>query len=249
MIKALPKLTAYLVLLLMLQFCAASSVNAQMYVKGTVYDSTKLYGVTGVVITSSSGTSTVSDSIGGYSLLVQPADSVTFFYNNKPTMKFTVAKMENPEAFDISLRVKLTSKYKPLKEIQVFSKTYSQQVQENREAYAKVFNFKGGGLVSTSNPNSPPGLDLGQLIGIFQFRKNKQMKNFRNRLLAQEEERYIDYRFNTRLLKRITRLEGDSLRVYQRLYRPDFDSLVEADDVTLYTYIIRTAAEFRRREH
>lgn len=234
-------------ILIVLSFVfSISHAFAQVIISGTIYDSTKLYGVSDVLITSSSGTSAVSDSLGGYSIRVNENDSISFYYNGRPTVKFAVSKIDKYNRFDISLRVRVTSKYRPLKEIIVYSKSYQQQSEENREQYAKIFNYKKPGLVSNTTPGTPPGLDINNLIGIFQFRKNRQKKAFQERLIAQEEEKYIDYRFNSQLLKRITHLEGDSLLAYKKIYRPDYESLVLADDLEFYTYILKTAAEFRK---
>lgn len=223
-------------------------VDAQFTISGTIYDSTKLYGVSDVVITSNRGISTISDSLGGYHINVYDGDSISFYYNSRPTVKFAVAKIENQTQFDIALKVRVTSKYRPLKEIVVFTKSYQQQAEENRQEYSKIFNYRRPGLVSNTTPGTPPGLDVNELIRIFQFRKNKQKRAFRDRLIAEDEEKYIDSRFSSQLLRRITHLEGDSLQAYKRRFRPPYEVLVESDDFQFYTYILKTAAEFRKED-
>ena len=59
-------------------------------------------------------------------------------------------------------------------------------------------------------------MDLDALIGMFQFRKNKEQLAFKNRLLEEEKDRYVDYRFSSKTITRITGLTGDSLDSLQK---------------------------------
>jgi hypothetical protein len=94
----------------------------QIIVSGTVYDSTKVYSVSGVQVKSTNGSFTFTDSAGIYHIKVSDKDSISFFYGNKPTMKFPVTTISDYGQFDISLRVGVKEKYKPLKEIFIFLK-------------------------------------------------------------------------------------------------------------------------------
>ncbi len=62
-----------------------SCVNAQIIVSGTVLDSSKINYVENVRVVSSGGLFAITDSLGRYSILVEETDSLTFFYNKKPT--------------------------------------------------------------------------------------------------------------------------------------------------------------------
>ena len=66
------------------------------------------------------------------------------------------------------------------------------------------------------------GFDLDEIINMFRFRRNKSMANFQKRLLQQEEDSYIDYRFNKGLVRRLTLLTGNELDSFMRLYRPSY---------------------------
>ena len=67
-----------------------------------------------------------------------------------------------------------------------------------------------------------------------------------NRLIDQEHENYINYRFNKTLVKRITRLEGKNLDTFMVLYRPDFDFTHNSTTVIFYQYILNASYQFRR---
>jgi hypothetical protein len=221
--------------------------NAQITVSGTVYDSTKLYSVSGVQVKSTGGTFTVTDSMGIYHIKVTDKDSISFFYANKPTLKFPVSAIPNYNEFDISLQVRVKEKYKPLKEIVIFS-SYKQDSIENRQAYSKIFGYEKPGIGSTYTPGSSAGFDLDELINIFRFKRNKQQLQFQRRLIEQEQERYVDYKFNTKLLKRVTGLSDTMLIKYKMEYRPSYELITSISEVEFYEYIIITSNKFKKDE-
>jgi len=219
----------------------------QIIVSGTVYDSTKLYSITGVLVKSTSGASTTTDSAGIYHIQVSDKDSISFFYSNKPTIKFAVNSIPNYNDFDISLKVGVKEKYKPLKEVIVFS-NYHQDSAENRLAYSKIFDYNKPTIRSTYTPGSSAGFDLDELINIFRFRRNKQNLQFQKRLVEQEEDRYVDYKFNKRFLKRVTGLDSLPLENYIKEYRPSYEFIISITELEFYEYITYTSEKFKKDE-
>ncbi len=138
------------VLCLSANFCVG-----QVSISGTVYDSTKLYAVSGVEVKSTNGVYTFTDSAGIYHIQVAEKDSISFLYRNKPTIKFPVSTITDYTQFDISLRVGVKERYKPLKEIKIYS-NYHQDSAENRSEYSKFFNYEKPGIRST--PAEDPGV-------------------------------------------------------------------------------------------
>lgn len=235
-------------MLCLLQALAPDSALGQTIVSGTVYDSSKLYVIPGVDVYSTSGSRTVTDSIGGYHLPANEKDSVYFFYNDKPTVKFPVKTITNYTAFDISLRVKVKEKYKVLNPVTVFTNSYQMDSLENREAYSKLFDREKPTLRSTYEPGGAAGLDLDELIGMFRFRKNKQNQAFTKMLIEQEQERYVDYRFSSNTVSRVTGLKGEALEKYRKLYRPSYFFVVNSSLTQFYEYILNTSYYFKRQE-
>ncbi|MFS8083277.1 MAG: hypothetical protein ACMG51_07485 [Ginsengibacter sp.] len=223
--------------------------GAQIEISGTVYDSSKLYVLPNVMVNSTSGNSTFTDSLGAYHIIVlNTGDSISFYYNNKHTLKYPVKTMNNYNAFDISLRVRTTEKYKLLKNVVVFSNNYRYDSIENRETYSKIFDREKPGISSTYEPGGPAGFDLDALIGIFQFRKNKSNIAFQKRLVNEEQDRYIDFRFSSKTVARITGLKGDTLELYRKTYRPDYFFTSKATLAQFYEYILNTSYKFKREE-
>ena len=235
-------------LFILFQVIATTRVAAQIMISGNVYDSSKLYAVPNVNVFSTSGLMAVTDSIGAYHILVKSTDSLSFVYNGKSTLKFPVKNIKNYNSFDISLHVKTKEKYKLLNPVTVFANSYQEDSLENREAYSKIFGGEKPGIHSTYDPGGAAGLDLDALIGMFQFRKNKQQLAFRNRLLEDEKDHYIDYRFSAKTITRITGLKGDTLERYRKLYRPNYYFVVNSTLAQFYEYILNTSYAFKKQE-
>lgn len=243
------KYLKYFVSILAILSIALSPSYAQMIVAGTVFDSSKLYVVPNVQVLSTSGNMGYTDSLGNYKIAAFENDSISFYYNGKFTVKFPIAKMKDYQAFDISLRVRVDDKYKLLRGVTVFSNSYKKDSLENRETYAKVFGSTKPGLRSTYDPGGPAGLDVGELIGVFQFRKNKQRMAFQNRLLSEEEDRYVDFRFSAKNIERITGLKSPELEDYQKLYRPSYYFTANSTLTQFYEYILNTSYTFKKENN
>lgn len=224
----------------------AFHASAQMTVSGIVFDISKVNYVENVKVVSTGGGFVLTDSMGRYHILVHKEDSLYFFYNNKPTLKFAVSQIPDPNQFNISLSLAVKSKYSLLKEVTVIARSYREDSIENRETYSNVFNFTKPGLQSSMSPDGIPGADLGALINVFRFRYSKRMRKFRERLEAQEQEKYVDYRFNKTFVRRITGLQPPALDTFMAWYRPDYHFTREADELAFNQYILNSLYHFRK---
>lgn len=227
-------------------FLPGEPVYGQVLISGTVYDSTKLYAVSNVNVISTSGATTITDSTGSYQITVSENDSISFFYRDKYTVKFPVSKIEDYTAFDISLRVTINPKYKLLKNVTIFSNTYKRDSIETRISYSKIFGDSQPTLRSSFEEGGAAGLDVNELIGIFQFKKNKHNLAFRNRLIKEEQDRFVDYKFSSKTITRITGLKGDGLTEYKKLYRPSYIMVATSSLAQFYEYILNTSYVFKR---
>ena len=115
-------------------------------------------------------------------------------------------------------------------------------------AYSNIFDYHRPGLRTTTTPGTPPGLDINELINVFRFRRNKQNLAFQKRLMEEEEDKYVNYKFNSTLLKRVTGLTGVSLDKYKTLYKPTYEFVVSATELEFYEYILSTAGKFKMKE-
>lgn len=223
------------ILLLLGFFLFSADLDAQLYkVRGTVYDSSQHYPLEAVSVISTSGRGTVTNSDGVYEIDVSATDSIFFSYLGKPTMKFPIATIQNILQFNISLHVSIPT----LKEVKIRPRNYRQDSLQNREDYAKVFNYQKPKLKTvTPQYGAGVGFDLDEIVNMFRFKRNRSIANFQKRLLQQEEDKFIDYRFSKSLVRRLTLLTGNELDSFMRLYRPSYTFTKFANDYDFQAYI------------
>lgn len=216
---------------------------AQYKIRGTVYDSTRSYPVGFVSVLSTSGKGTSTNANGEYEIDVAEKDSIWFSYLNKPTVKFPVLKIATPLSFDISLQVNVPV----LKEVKIRPRNYRQDSIQNREDYAKIFNYRKPGLsVVTPQYGAAAGFDINEIINVFRFKRNRSIKSFQDRLLAQEQEKFVDHRFNKALVRRLTLLTGSELDSFMIVFRPPYLFAVMTSDYDFQKYIKESFERFKK---
>jgi len=231
----------------MLLLLFAHAANAQFKVKGTVYDSSRLYPVQSVTVISTGGKGTFTDVNGDYEIEVGEKDSVWFSYLGKPTVKFPVLKMTDPLHFDISIQVNILV----FKGVSVSPRNYRLDSIQNRRDYSKIFDYRKPGLrTTTSGPADQVGVgfDLDEIIRLFQFRRNKNMLAFQERLLQQEQDKFIDHRFNKQVVRRLTNLTGEALDSFMVMYRPPYEFALVTSDYDFQSYIKKCYEQFKSFE-
>jgi len=224
-----------ILLLPVLFFGVVQSGLAQSYkIKGTVYDSTRRYPVELVTVLSTSGKGAITNAEGYYEIDVTENDSIWFSYLNKPTVKFAVLKISNPFAFDISLQVSIPV----LKEVKVKPRNYKLDSLQNREDYAKIFNYQKPGIKTTTPQyGAAAGFDLDEIINMFRFRRNRSMLAFQRRLVQQEKDKFVEHRFNKALVRRLTSLTGNELDSFMLVFRPPYEFALLTSDYEFQEYI------------
>jgi len=216
-------------------------------VSGAVYDISGRNPVEAVLVRSTSGRGTITDSLGRYSLTVLSKDSIWFSVIGKNTMKYAIDTIEDVSNFNISIHLRTFE----LPEVTVRNRDYRLDSIQNRKDYQKYFDFKKPGIKLSENPGYNPGgvtvgLDLDELINMFRFRRNRNLMFLHNRLIEQEQDRYIDYRFTKTLVHKITKLQSPEIDTFMRKYRPDYELLQNFNDLELGYYIEQHFKEYRR---
>jgi hypothetical protein len=219
-------------------------VSGQAFkIRGTVYDSSRSYPMPSVSVLSTGGNFSITNGDGYYEIEVTEKDSIWFSYLNKPTVKFPVLKIANPFEFDISLHVNVPV----LKEVKIRQRNYKQDSTQNRSDYSKIFNYQKPGLKTvTPEYGAAVGFDLEEIINIFRFRHNRNMASFQRRLLQQEQDKFVDHRFNKALVRRLTMLTGNELDSFMMIYRPSYEFTLAVSDYDFQQYIRTAFFRFRR---
>lgn len=235
--------------LLGLLFSSQNVDAQQLTVKGRVVDYFSKKPLDAVTVQTTGGRAVISDSLGRYTITVNEKDSIWFSYLTKATQKYPVDTINNLDNFDIALYVDVAW----LPAVKVQTRNYRNDSIENRETYAKVFNFRKPGIkLSSPGTTYTPGgatvgIDLDELINMFRFRRTHQLMAFQKRLLMQEQDKYIDHRFTKRLVMQLTGLKSPSLEPFMAFCRPPYDMLVGMNDIELGYYVEQSFAIYKRR--
>jgi hypothetical protein len=220
--------------------CMCKNVVGQVEVKGTVYDKTRYFAMQGVSVMGTSGLGTMTDSTGHYSIRLPSSDSIYFSYLGKHTAKFPVKGVMPGFPMDISLAVTIDS----LPLVVVRPKVHRYDSLANRDEYRKVFEYEPDYFTGNG------GISLDMLLS---GKKNRQMLALQHRLIEQEQDKYVDYRFNRNLVRKITGLQRPALDTFMRLYRPTYEFILNCEnDYEFYKYIKDCGLHFSRywmREH
>ena len=132
-----------------------------------------------------------------------------------------------------------------LKEVKIRPRNYRQDSIQNRLDYAKIFDYQKPGLKTvTPQYGAGAGFDLDEIINMFRFRRNRSMASFQQRLFQQEQDKFIDHRFNKALVRRLTLLDGAELDRFMQLYRPSYIFTKLAGDYDSNLYIKNAAERF-----
>jgi len=130
-----------------------------------------------------------------------------------------------------------------------------------REEFAKTFNYskpKFKDIFITKNyssnvPRHPNqannstasliSVDLLSVISLLEKKRNPQSK-LQQKLIKEEEERYLDNTFSKRRVQNLTGLTGDSLQTFMQLYRPNIDTAKYMSDYDMILYIKKSYQEY-----
>lgn len=236
----------FLCILFFMCFCA--KMNAQMVtISGVVYDISGRRPIESVIVNSSNG-KTITDSIGRYVINAKPKDSLWFSLFGKSSQKFPIDTVSDPRNFNVMIHVSGVD----LPEVKVRNSYYKLDSIQNRIDYAKYFNYQAPSLKLSSNQQLlgsaglTVGLDLDEIINMFRFHRNRNLQYLQNRLVSQEHDKYIDYRFTKRFVRKITNLEGETLEKFMVYARPSYELLGLLNDLELGLLIQNRFKEFKK---
>ena len=243
----LPFSTHRLLLLLSFSFLSlffGGKAWGQITIHGTVYNMYRTKPLDGVSVLSTSGRGTATDSLGNYSITVDNDDSIYFSYLGQATMRYPIRSLNYYNGFDIALHVDPVE----MKAVKVMPRNYRSDSIQNRKDYAKVFNFKKPGFkLNGPSPNGAGvGIDLDELINVFRFARTKRIQAFQRRLVEEEQDKYVDHRFNRSIVLKVTHLQGDELDSFMVRYRPSYEFCQKATDYDLFDYIKLAFREYQK---
>ena len=222
------------VFLLISCFSLGIAIAQNIEVKGVVYDISQKTPLEGVSVLATNGNGTATDEFGRYKLWVRPTDSLSFSYQGRETAKYPVLRMEDYTQFNMALHVYVHS----LPNVIVRPPNYRMDSLQNRLDYAKYFGYKKPNPISSINVSpTGVGMDPNEIINMFRFKRNRQLASLQRRLIQEEEDKYIDFRFNAKFITDLTGLKGEELKLFMRKYRPPYDFVVITNNLELGYYV------------
>ncbi len=236
------------VLLFILLTCLAfPSVKAQMRtVSGVVYDISGWSPIEAVMVYSKFSR-TQTDSLGRYLITMQAKDSISFSLFGKNTQKYGLGEIEDLSNFNIMIHLNGVD----LPDVTVRNSYYRYDSILNRMDYAKYFNYNQPGLKLSPQQNIfgnggiSIGFDLNEIINMFMFKQNRNSQFLQNRIIRQEQEKYINYRFTKRFVQKLTKLDGPRLEVFMEYCKPSYPTLALLNDLELGYFIQQKLVQFR----
>ena len=225
--------------ILLILFHAADGA-AQSTLQGKIFDGKNDSLLAGVTIMNITGKKFVlSDRNGQYSISATENDLLVFSFSGYAPDTIPVEPYMFYTRFDITLEPQPLE----LKGVTVVATNY-QTDSLNRQAYYRhILSKREPGITGR---NTPVGFGISLSPFSHFSRESKERRALKKRIAREEKESYIDHQFSPELVKRITRLEGDSLRLFMYSKRPTYDFCRKSSPEEMLIYISDSLKEFRK---
>jgi len=148
--------------------------------------------------------------------------------------------------FDENFLVSLWPNVMRLQSVEVDeSRNYQLDSMQRREEYSFILDKKHPvKLWNEKRSADGPGFSFSP-IGYFS-KKEKEKRRLKKKLQQEEEDYYVDSRFPVARVAQLTRLTGDSLRLFIYRYRPSYQFCRGATNQDIFLYINDKLKLFRK---
>jgi NAD+--asparagine ADP-ribosyltransferase len=221
-----PLFTIFLILVFTISGFAQAKING--IVKSFGKDSI----ISGVNIKNiNSKINTISDNNGEFNIDVKKGNLLEISHVGYQTIRIRIYDEHNPNYYNIVMK----KNARTLQEIIIREKnpTYSIDSLRTYETYKLILDKPAQNEISATT-----------LPMEMMSRKFREEQAFRTHLKIWEREKYIDFMFNDRQLKRWTGLPPDKLQEFMRLYRPGYDFLRSINEYKYLQYLKNALAEY-----
>lgn len=177
-----------------------------------------------------------TDSTGRFELKVAPGQLITFQRLGYKTARVRVPAGNLPPYFKIQIEPGAIQ----LDEVEVQGRhthqDYHADSLRDARAYQRELNYK-----------KMSGAEMIQHPFTALSKHYRSIMNFQKEYNYLEQQRYVDYTFNEKIITRLTGLEGKELELYMRQFRPTYELLRSLPEYYYFSYIKESAAEFKKR--
>ncbi len=173
----------------------------------------------------------LSDEDGSYKIQAVPGDHIAFSSVGHKADTITVTASILTASYPVYLEIKPQT----LIEARVQYTNYQLDSMDRRKEYSWVYDHGNTPRVDRTRSGDGVGVDM----NIFRNASSpaKERERLQKRLQREEQEYYIDFRYNKEYVAQITRLHGDSLKTFMKKYRPSYEYCRKAATVDILVYI------------
>ena len=219
--------------LLVFLLLAMPFLSAAENIGGEVVDNTRKKGLANVTIVNIySSEGTMTDSSGRFTITANKGELIEFRKMGYKTVRIRIPQGSVPPYFKIVMQngpIEL-----PEYAIAGQTKDWKKDSLRYYELYKNALEFP-----------ELSGLDMIQHPFSAMSKRNRQIWAFQKEFAWWQQEKYIDYTFNEKLVADLTGLKGDSVDRYMRLYRPTYEELRSMSEYTFYDYVKQSVDIFR----
>jgi len=219
------------------------AASAQQQLAGKVVKKGSAEILIGVTITNlSQGRHNISDMGGNYKIAANPGDTILFSSVGYLPDTVIVAAYMFSESFLVPLEPHVVA----LPAVKVDElRNYQLDSIKRRDDYRTLLDKKHPvKLWNEKRSADGPGLSFSP-IGYFS-KGERQKRQLKKRLRQEEEDYYIDSKFSVARVSQLTRLSGDSLRIFMWRYRPSYKFCRNAASQDIFLYINDKLKEFKK---
>ncbi len=218
----------------LLLLLTAFSGQAQQFLTGKIYKKNTTEGLLSVSIHNiTQQRYDLSEEDGSYHIQVGVGDHISFSSVGYMSDTVTVTASMLTAAYAIYLDVRSQT----LQTVRVGElSNYQLDSMDRRKEYAWVYDHSNTPHVARDRQGAD---GVGVTLNVFRNTSTaaKQRIHLDKRLEKEEEDYYIDSRYNKDYVTKITHLKGDSLTEFMRKYRPYYDYCRKASNVDILVYI------------
>jgi len=232
----------YCILITLLTFWSAGYAQQTMTGKVEKRGSTEII-IGANVINLKQGKHNISDMGGNYRIPAAAGDTIIFSSAGYQPDTTIVAGYMFTENYLVALKPNVVM----LQSLTVEeSRNYQLDSMQRREDYKFILDKKHPvKLWNEKRASDGPGLSFSP-IG-YMSKKEREKRRLKKRLRQEEEDYYIDSRFPVARVAQLTRLQGDSLRIFMNRCRPSYQFCRGATNQDIFLYINDKVRLFRKR--
>jgi hypothetical protein len=186
-----------------------------------------------------------SDQGGNFKIMAKEGDVIIF--SSAGYLSDTINL--NYADLSASINIYLRPNVQVLKDVEVDQMNkYIQDSIKRREDYAYLLNKKHPvKFMNEKRPGDQPGFNFSP-IGFFS-KSEKRKRELKKRIKEEDEAEYIDVKFSESRVALLTRLTGDSLRIFMFMYRPSYSFCRKSNNLDMFLYINDKFVLFKKQRN